>query len=155
MASPCALPHFFGKASEVFTCTEASCGAIAKRRLSASPSIVFEWSSSKGMSTKTRRIAFQRIQTLFRLAHEVFGANPILAQRYVDLSRRIGMAANVRLPKEYRLQVCRSCKQFILPGVNCRVRMKQRREPHIVITCFNCGNHTRIPLMKRRSKSSP
>jgi len=102
--------------------------------------------------TSTRYIARQRIQTLFRLANETFHEDPSLAQRYVDLARRIAMAARVRLPKEYRRQVCRHCKSFILPGVNCRVRTRQEREPHVVITCLNCGKKTRIPLRKRKEK---
>ncbi|MEM3730148.1 MAG: ribonuclease P [Candidatus Bathyarchaeia archaeon] len=102
------------------------------------------------MDAVTRQIAKQRIQTLFRLAKEIFDENPRLAQRYVDLARRIAMAAKVRLPKEYRRQVCRHCKSFILPGVNCRVRIKQRREPHVVVTCLVCGKHMRIPLKERR-----
>jgi len=68
-----------------------------------------------------------------------FDRNPSLAQRYVDIARKVAMAARIRLPKEYRRMVCRHCKSFILPGVNCRVRIKQRREPHVVVTCLNCG----------------
>lgn len=105
------------------------------------------------MDPTTKRIAMQRIRTLFHLARETVHEDTALAQRYVDIARKVAMAAKVRLPKEYRSQVCRHCKSFILPGVNCRVRIKQRREPHMVITCLNCGNQMRIPL-KRKEKSS-
>ena len=105
------------------------------------------------MDASTKRIAMQRIQTLFRLAKETFNENPPLAQRYVDLARKIAMAAKVRLPRGYRRQVCKHCKSFILPGVNCRVRVKQRREPHVVITCLNCGKQTRLPMKKKEEKS--
>jgi len=104
------------------------------------------------MDPTTKRIAMQRIRTLFHLARETVHEDPALAQRYVDIARKVAMAAKVRLPKEYRSQVCRHCKSFILPGVNCRVRIKQRREPHMVITCLNCGKQMRIPL-KRKEKS--
>jgi len=100
----------------------------------------------------TQRIALQRIRILFRLAREMIHEDPSLAQRYVDIARRIAMKTKVRLPREYRRMVCRHCKSFILPGVNCRVRIKPRREPHVVITCLNCGGHMRIPL-KRRGRS--
>ncbi|MEM3735342.1 MAG: ribonuclease P [Candidatus Bathyarchaeia archaeon] len=103
------------------------------------------------MDDATKRIAQQRIQTLFRLARETYRDDPLLAQRYVDIARRVAMAAKIRLPKEYRRMVCRHCKGFILPGVSCRVRIKQRREPHVVITCLKCGKHMRIPL-KRKEK---
>jgi RNase P subunit RPR2 len=36
-----------------------------------------------------------------------------------------------------------------LPGVNCRIRIQQRRESHMVITCLNCGGISRIPLKGR------
>lgn len=100
----------------------------------------------------TRQIAMQRIRTLFQLARNVYAKDPELAQRYVDIARRIAMAARIRLPREFRRQVCRHCKGFILPGVSCRVRIKQRREPHVVITCLKCGGYMRIPLGKRKRR---
>ena len=107
----------------------------------------------QAMDAFTKRIAMQRIQTLFRLAKETLREDPSLAQHYVDLARKIAMAAKVRLPREYKRQICRYCKSFILPGVNCRVRVKQRREPHVVMTCLNCGKQTRLPMKKKGEKS--
>jgi len=104
------------------------------------------------VDSDTRRIAMQRVKTLFRMAREVFSEDQALAQRYVDLARKIAMSARIRLPKEYRRQVCRYCKGFILPGANCRVRIQRRREPHVVITCLGCGKHMRIPLGKSKEK---
>jgi ribonuclease P protein subunit RPR2 len=104
------------------------------------------------MDADTRRIALQRVRTLFSLASETIHDDSALAQRYVSLARKIAMAAKLRLPKEYRRQVCRHCKSFILPGVNSRVRIQQRREPHVVITCLACGGQTRIPLRKKKEK---
>lgn len=105
------------------------------------------------MDSDTRHIAIQRVQTLFHLANETFCRDPSLAQRYVYLARRIAMAAKVRLPEEHRRQVCRHCKSFILVGVNCRVRIKQQREPHVVITCLNCGKHMRFPLKNKKENT--
>jgi len=103
----------------------------------------------EGMEGSTKRIARQRIHTLFRLAIETYREDPQLAQRYVDIARRVAMAAKVRLPTEYRRLVCRHCKSLIMPGVSSRVRIKQRREPHVVITCLKCGAYMRIPLRRR------
>ncbi len=106
------------------------------------------------VDAETRRIALERIHILFRLARETIHRDKALAQRYVNIARRLAMAAKVRLPREYRRQVCRHCKSFILPGVNCRVRIQQRREPHVVITCLECGRYMRIPLRKRKVEQS-
>ncbi|NIO37591.1 ribonuclease P [Candidatus Bathyarchaeota archaeon] len=104
------------------------------------------------MANKAKHMAIQRIQILFQLATEMIHEDPNLAQRYITIARKVAMAAKVRLPREYRHQICRHCKNFIIPGVNCRVRIKQTREPHIVITCLLCREHMRIPLRKKEEK---
>lgn len=100
---------------------------------------------------ETRQIALERIHTLFELAKSNIRKEPALAQRYAQIARRIAMKTRVRLPREYRRLICKHCKSFIYPNVNCRVRVQQRREPHTVITCLECGKHTRI-MLKPRTK---
>lgn len=95
---------------------------------------------------ETRQIAMRRIQSLFGLARQNIRKEPELAQRYALIARKIAMRTRVRLPTEYRRMICRHCKSFIYPGVNSRVRVQQRREPHVVITCLVCGKQTRIML---------
>ncbi|MBS7652655.1 MAG: ribonuclease P [Candidatus Bathyarchaeia archaeon] len=94
-------------------------------------------------------IALQRIERLFCLAEEVYRENPALAQRYVSLARRIAMRARLSLPREFRRRVCRGCGAFLVPGSSSRVRVRQRREPHVSITCLRCGRVYRIPLGRR------
>lgn len=94
----------------------------------------------------TKDIAVQRINILFTLAERMFFSHPELAQRYVDLARRIGMRCKVRIPRKWRRRFCRKCGSFLWPGVNCRVRIRQNRFPHIVITCLKCGSQRRIPI---------
>jgi len=101
---------------------------------------------------ETRQIALQRIHTLFRLAKEKIREEPELAQRYAETARKIAMRTKLRMPIEYRRMVCKHCKSFIYPSVNCRVRIQQKREPHMVITCLLCGKHTRIPLKIKSGK---
>lgn len=101
------------------------------------------------MGGDTKRIALQRIEVLFQLAKEKIHDRPDLAQRYVEIARKIAMRTRLHLPLEYRLYLCRQCKRFILPGVNSRVRLQPRREPHVVVTCLNCGRIMRIPLKRK------
>lgn len=107
------------------------------------------------MDSPTKHIAKQRIQTLFQRAEKIYAENPGLAQHYVYTARKIAMAAKIRLPAKYRRQICKKCKSLILLGINSRVRTQKRREPHIVITCLNCGHRTRIPLKKKEEKTKP
>ena len=99
--------------------------------------------------TSVRQIARQRIQILFTEAKKVGRSDPKLAMQYVASARRIAMAAKIRLPVEFRRETCKECNALFVHGVNCRVRVKQKREPHVVVTCLNCGNQTRIMLRKK------
>ncbi|MCW4023058.1 MAG: ribonuclease P [Candidatus Bathyarchaeota archaeon] len=102
-----------------------------------------------------KQIALRRVHMLFSLAKQVAHENPELSQRYVQLARKVAMRARLRLPREYRFLVCKKCKSFILPGVNCRTRIQPRREPHMVITCLSCGRVTRIPIKGRKNIVNP
>jgi len=102
--------------------------------------------------TSVKQIARQRIQILFDEAKKACKSNPQLAKQYIKSARRIAMAARIRLPVDFRRQTCKDCNALLVQGYNCRVRVKQKREPHVVITCLNCGKQTRIPLSKRREQ---
>jgi ribonuclease P protein subunit RPR2 len=103
--------------------------------------------------SNVKQIARQRIQILFEQAKLAGKAQPNLAMQYVKSARRIAMAAKVRLPIEFRRETCKECNSLLVQGVNCRVRVKQKREPHVVVTCLNCGNITRIMLRKKEQKT--
>lgn len=97
-----------------------------------------------------RQVASERMRLLLEMADDVLSKDPQLARRYTELARKMGMRYKVRIPVEYRQRICKGCKGPLKPGVNCRVRLQQDREPHIVITCLDCGEHTRIPLRRRQ-----
>lgn len=104
------------------------------------------------MNSGTKQIAKQRMHILFQQAEDVYRTNPKLASRYIEVARKIGMAAKIRLPTEYKRRICRKCDALLVPGNNCRVRIKQRREPHLVTTCLVCGNQTRMLLRRKDEK---
>jgi ribonuclease P protein subunit RPR2 len=99
--------------------------------------------------TSIKQIARQRIQILFEQAKKIGKTDPKLASQYVASARRIAMAARIHLPVEFRRQTCKKCNSLFVHGVNVRVRVKQKREPHVVVTCLNCGNQTRMNLRKK------
>jgi ribonuclease P protein subunit RPR2 len=102
------------------------------------------------MNDDSKKVALERVKTLFQLAHANMHDRPDLAQRYVDIARKVSMRTRLHLPPEYRAQICKHCKKFILPGTNSRVRIQTRREPHVVVTCLHCGGKTRIPLKGKK-----
>ncbi len=93
-----------------------------------------------------KQLAKQRILILLEQAKCVGKTDPKLASRYVLSARKIAMAARIHLPLEFKRETCKKCNALFVQGVNCRVRIKQKREPHIVVTCLNCGHQTRKML---------
>jgi ribonuclease P protein subunit RPR2 len=91
-------------------------------------------------------IAEERIAILFREADRAAVRGRVdLADRYVRLAREVGMRYNVTVPTHMRRRACRGCHGYLLPGVNCRVRLNRGRAS---ISCLRCGHVTRIPLAR-------
>jgi ribonuclease P protein subunit RPR2 len=105
------------------------------------------------MNSTTKQIAKHRIQILFQQAEKTRKENPQLASRYIEVARKIAMAAKLRLPTSYKRRICRNCNALLVPGDNCRVRIKQKREPHLVITCLACGHQVRLLLRKKKGEN--
>jgi ribonuclease P protein subunit RPR2 len=108
--------------------------------------------SDVNMRSIAKQIARQRIQVLFQKAKSVYRDDPLLSSRYIATARKIAMAVRIPFPTMYKRQICKSCNMLLVQGDNCRVRIRQRREPHAVVTCFNCGYKKRIPLRKKEKQ---
>jgi len=87
-------------------------------------------------------MAEERIQRLFELAEKAYLQKPDLADRYVDIARRISMRHRVGIPGDLKKRVCKKCGSYLVPGENCRVRLDGSR---ILITCLKCGAVKRYP----------
>jgi ribonuclease P protein subunit RPR2 len=100
---------------------------------------------------ETTKIAQERIRTLFQQAEETFPTDPTLAQRHVDLARKIAMRTRTHLAPDLRRRVCPQCKSYLVPGITSRTRIRQRREPHVATTCLKCGHVHRLPLREKET----
>src|SRR5438876_12188993 len=90
-----------------------------------------------------RRIAGERMETLFRLAEsEALHRRTERARRYVELARRIGMRYNVRVPAPFKRSFCKKCFAFLLPSVSARIRVGEGR---VVVTRGARGAVQRYP----------
>jgi ribonuclease P protein subunit RPR2 len=95
-----------------------------------------------------KTIAHRRIQQLFLLAEQCALKGKLnLANRYVELARKISMRYLVPMPKEFKRRFCKHCYQYLLPNVTCRFRIHRGK---LVIYCHNCKRYTRIPLKNTR-----
>lgn len=93
----------------------------------------------------TRKIAKERISTLFVQARQAFAEHPERSNRYVDLARKIAMRQRVRIDRELRRQFCHHCYAFLVPGRNMRVRVHRG---HVVVTCGSCNRKMHYRVVK-------
>ncbi|MBI4896018.1 MAG: hypothetical protein HY832_00515 [Candidatus Aenigmarchaeota archaeon] len=82
-------------------------------------------------------IAEERIAILFNEAKKRAPTDQKLAQRYVQLAKRIGMRYNVSIPKHLKRQACKYCCS-LLPLVQHRVK-----KGVVVVVCEQCHKTNR------------
>jgi ribonuclease P protein subunit RPR2 len=94
-----------------------------------------------------RGIARRRMERLLDLALvEAKEGRTERSRRYVQLARSIGMRTNTPMLKK-RLY-CHECMVALVPGYNCRVRLRSNR---IGVHCLVCGHVRRMPYLKERT----
>lgn len=94
---------------------------------------------------QVKEIALQRIKELFAEAEKT--KDQKLANRYVELARKIAGKARVRIPREYKRRFCKHCYSYLRLGKNARIRTRQGK---LVIYCLECKKYTRIPLKSNK-----
>ena len=105
---------------------------------------------------KLMLIAQQRVYKLFKEADSAFAKNTapgkILANRYVELARKIAMKFKLRLPKAMKMSFCKNCFSYIKPGKNCTVRLTNSK---LVYHCLECNGYMRYPyILEKRQKKA-
>jgi len=94
-----------------------------------------------------KTIAERRIKQLFLLAEQQALNNKLnLANRYIELARKISMRYLVSIPKDYKRRFCKHCYSYLLPYVTCRIRIHRGK---LIIYCYDCKRYSRIPLKNR------
>lgn len=98
---------------------------------------MYDMSHYKKNKNIVKDVAMERIQRLFELADAEHSSNSARSDAYVSLARKVGMRYLVRLPRELKVRYCKKCGSYLVPGNNCRIRLKGR---YMAITCLKCGN---------------
>ena len=93
------------------------------------------------MNPSRKRIALERMYILVKTAISNARSDPNLAEKQANLARRISTRYRIRMPYELRMNFCKKCKKFIVPGINSRIRIGRTHLKSIRITCNFC-EHT-------------
>ena len=92
---------------------------------------------------KKKQVALDRINELFSQASLAFKKDKKRANRYVQLARKISMRSKVRIPSNLKRRYCKHCHNYLLPGVNCRIRTKNKK---VVYYCLDCKKYMKFML---------
>jgi len=90
---------------------------------------------------KIQKIAREQIKILFQLAKEVFKKDSKLSDKYVRLARKVAMKHKIRLSSEQKKRICKNCRKYLVPSINCRVRIHKHR---LIYYCFGCKHFMRF-----------
>lgn len=105
------------------------------------------------MKVDAKKIALERMHILVGQAVLNARKNPALAQRQAGLAKRISTKYRVKMPYEIRMNFCKKCKMFIVPGMTSRIRLGRSTLKSIRITCSYC-NHTYRKVIPARSSKA-
>ena len=97
----------------------------------------------KPQKSRQSKIAAARIGFLFEQAKFGFKENPEQSDYFIKIARRIAMKYRIRLNSRQKKSFCKECGRFLVPGVNCRVRVHKGR---VIYFCQKCEKIKRHPI---------
>ncbi|EDO29170.1 predicted protein [Nematostella vectensis] len=89
-----------------------------------------------------QRDGYNRLNFLYQAACATIASNPRntgLARFYASTMKTIGERLVLKLDPSIKRTVCKHCCALMVPGVTSKVRIRARRERHVVETCLSCG----------------
>ena len=101
------------------------------------------------MKAALKDLITERMQILIKNAISNARSNPELAERQASLAKRLSTKHRVIMPYELRMNFCKKCKKFIVPGFTSRIRIGRSSVRSIRITCGFC-NHTYRKIIKKQ-----
>ncbi len=104
-------------------------------------------SHRKNETKKLEQIASERIILLLTRADAIYNQDPILAQRYGELARKIAMKARITIPEHWRLRFCNKCKKYLYPGLTAHVRIKSGKPSRVIYYCDLCNEGKKIKML--------
>ena len=93
----------------------------------------------------------ERIYRLFSQAEEESSKHPERSRRYMEMAHRLSMRYNVTIPPGLKRRFCSSCKSYLVPGKNSRVRTSPSQKA-VIVTCKECGHVSRLPYRKEKPR---
>jgi len=78
---------------------------------------------------------------LHQASHAVLAINPEnieMSRFYASTMKTVAEKVVFKLDPSIKRTTCKHCHALLIPGVTARVRVRRKRERHIVVTCLDC-----------------
>ena len=96
-----------------------------------------------------RKAACAMLKKLFSEAESVCKTDISLADRYVEIARRIAMKMKVKIPSELKRRFCNRCYKYLVPGRNCRVRLHNSK---VISFCESCRKYNKFGYINEQKQ---
>ena len=94
-----------------------------------------------------KKIAIERMRILYNFSR----IEPVFADRYAELIRRISAKSRTKIPLDIKRRICKKCGHMLFPGKNMRARTSKTMKT-VNLTCLDCGNIMRFPYSREKVK---
>lgn len=85
--------------------------------------------------------ACHKLNFLHQASHAVLAINPEnveMSRFYASTMKEIALKLVYKLDPSIKRTTCKHCHALLVPGVTATVRVRRKREKHIVVTCVGC-----------------
>lgn len=92
-------------------------------------------------ATPENQESCQKLNFLHQASHAVLAINPenIEMSRFLaSTMKAVAEKVVFKLDPSIKRTTCKHCHALLIPGVTARVRVRRKRERHIVVTCLDC-----------------
>ncbi|KAL9956378.1 hypothetical protein ACROYT_G037845 [Oculina patagonica] len=92
-------------------------------------------------TTPENQESCQKLNFLHQASHAVLAINPEnveMCRFYASTMKTIAQKLVFKLDPSIKRTTCKHCHALLIPGITARVRVRRKREKHIVVTCLDC-----------------
>ncbi|XP_044747290.1 ribonuclease P protein subunit rpr2-like isoform X2 [Coccinella septempunctata] len=91
--------------------------------------------------------SLERINYLYQIANQLMdsnSANTTVSKSCSNLMIQVSKKSVQRIDVDMKRRICKACKTLLLPGINCKVRIKKK---NLKWSCNTCQNTKLFPTM--------
>jgi len=103
----------------------------------------------QGMKVRGKKIVAQASRRVADFIEKASLVRGFAANELVRKARNLAMRHRLKIPRELKRRYCVHCYAYLVPGSNCRVRIRLNK---VVYYCLSCKKFMRFVHLPRRTR---